>query len=630
MKDMFEQVSKLVETNQRLVKLWQDTQPPDYDAQTLRGDADSELPGAKAPAYAEEEGEASTSHIIRFDESENIAQPVAVRFAFEDALHSTRVYTRTESNSASKSFKSLRTSASSWTQLTGLSLAQVSNISVIQLPICASDLPPSSSRWFDLSALSACMARWGRQENAFDVSSWGEAALGAAASVRERAQEVRRNSVPMLFDMPFGVVPRLVRGTDNTAGGLQGPPFMQYLMQATPNSNRPAAIKKLSALPLDQLGELLVSVGTEAHRRDEEMSITPAKIQPPSTLREQNLCDFIADLDFVLQRWCIFFSFTPPTTEESRRMEHRHTIIGGGANVEKGLMTLPLGTKPGLAIETSSGLESPKLGQPVRNTITTAKSDATPSIPSLPPTPVPVVKPPSTNLAMTLGIMGDACTGKSQLLQSGGAATLEDHTPFLLACQNINLDILDTGGAYEYRSLLPRWIEETQLFLLVFRPDLPGSRDFVTQLVAMIRVQHSDAEMNPILVFENDKRPLEGWRDSSDGSRVARQRWAEERGCEYVVGDSGQVGMGETLFISLARRRRIALEKLVGGSGKGKGKAGGKSIVVRVRSALQRQMSRDWSNSTTRLPTLPETETETQTQTPLKPMTQTSRFLYRQ
>jgi len=59
-------------------------------------------------------------------------------------------------------------SASNWTQLTGLSLAQVSNVSAIRLPIRPSDLPPSASRWFDLSVLSACVAL---QAAAFDVGS---------------------------------------------------------------------------------------------------------------------------------------------------------------------------------------------------------------------------------------------------------------------------------------------------------------------------------------------------------------------------------------------------------------------------------------------------------------------------
>ena len=57
--------------------------------------------------------------------------------AFESILGKTRVYRRAGRNTSTNSFKTIR---SSWSQLSGLTLADVSDISVICLPVCVSEL----------------------------------------------------------------------------------------------------------------------------------------------------------------------------------------------------------------------------------------------------------------------------------------------------------------------------------------------------------------------------------------------------------------------------------------------------------------------------------------------------------
>ncbi|KAF8253427.1 hypothetical protein K440DRAFT_251340 [Wilcoxina mikolae CBS 423.85] len=148
------QVEKLVESNERLMALVQEARPQSYH--------DHEEDAESIPPV--------DSHILRFDERTMVTVVVEpqssthnfkisgqqsmesiitspVRFSFEDTLYKTRVYTRTVLNSTTNSFKSAQTIGSKWTQLTGLSLAQISNISVIHLPICASDIP-NSAHWF--------------------------------------------------------------------------------------------------------------------------------------------------------------------------------------------------------------------------------------------------------------------------------------------------------------------------------------------------------------------------------------------------------------------------------------------------------------------------------------------------
>ncbi|KAF8534250.1 hypothetical protein BDD12DRAFT_896474 [Trichophaea hybrida] len=61
-------------------------------------------------------------------------------FKFEEILFKTRVYSRAARQLTTDSFVSLHTFGSHWSQVTGLSLAEISDISVLLLPICGSNL----------------------------------------------------------------------------------------------------------------------------------------------------------------------------------------------------------------------------------------------------------------------------------------------------------------------------------------------------------------------------------------------------------------------------------------------------------------------------------------------------------
>lgn len=61
-------------------------------------------------------------------------------FAFEQVLNQTRVYRRAFKNVSTHSFKSLATKESNWSQLTRLSLSQISCIAVIFLPVYIDEL----------------------------------------------------------------------------------------------------------------------------------------------------------------------------------------------------------------------------------------------------------------------------------------------------------------------------------------------------------------------------------------------------------------------------------------------------------------------------------------------------------
>lgn len=68
------------------------------------------------------------------------------RFTFEEDLEASRVYTRTQLYKEDVSFTTSAVRTHAWSVFSGLSLAEVSVISVIALPIYADDI--SNSRWY--------------------------------------------------------------------------------------------------------------------------------------------------------------------------------------------------------------------------------------------------------------------------------------------------------------------------------------------------------------------------------------------------------------------------------------------------------------------------------------------------
>ena len=68
------------------------------------------------------------------------------RFAFENILEASRVYRKAHPNECDMSFRSSIARSRAWSSLSDLSLAQISIISVIALPVYPSDI--SNSEWY--------------------------------------------------------------------------------------------------------------------------------------------------------------------------------------------------------------------------------------------------------------------------------------------------------------------------------------------------------------------------------------------------------------------------------------------------------------------------------------------------
>lgn len=88
----------------------------------------------------------------RVIQDQDLSSCTATSLECEDELFRARVYTRTAFN-ATRSCLSLGTFGSRWTQLSGMSLGQISNAAIILLPIYEADLPPSTSQWFQFGGL---------------------------------------------------------------------------------------------------------------------------------------------------------------------------------------------------------------------------------------------------------------------------------------------------------------------------------------------------------------------------------------------------------------------------------------------------------------------------------------------
>jgi hypothetical protein len=80
----------------------------------------------------------TTRRIKTSSTTENLA--IAFRSEFEDDLEASRVYRRNQQNICDCSFVSSAARTNTWSIFSGLSLADVSNISVIALPLCQEDI----------------------------------------------------------------------------------------------------------------------------------------------------------------------------------------------------------------------------------------------------------------------------------------------------------------------------------------------------------------------------------------------------------------------------------------------------------------------------------------------------------
>jgi hypothetical protein len=80
------------------------------------------------------------------EQGRTIFQATAFRFAFENDLETSRVYKRTQHYSSDVSFTSSAVRTHAWSIFSGLSLADVSVISAIALPLYSCDI--SNSQWY--------------------------------------------------------------------------------------------------------------------------------------------------------------------------------------------------------------------------------------------------------------------------------------------------------------------------------------------------------------------------------------------------------------------------------------------------------------------------------------------------
>ncbi|KAF8251919.1 hypothetical protein K440DRAFT_658538 [Wilcoxina mikolae CBS 423.85] len=155
MKELHTEVQKLVLMNARLLALIEGAKSDDEGVATP-----SLLPEGFACA--------STTPI-----SILASNPASFQPDFEEVLTQTRVYLRAARCMETSSFLSLHTSETRWSQLSGLSLAQISDISVILLPIHLSELPRGAVRCFAVSSMDTKRFRDPYDGNAEDDRGTG-------------------------------------------------------------------------------------------------------------------------------------------------------------------------------------------------------------------------------------------------------------------------------------------------------------------------------------------------------------------------------------------------------------------------------------------------------------------------
>ena len=88
-------------------------------------------------------------------------QLVTSRLSFEDDLNGSRVYKRTQFYESDVSFTTSAIRTHSWSIFSGLSLAEVSIISAIALPLYLFEI--SNSQWYDVGVVNQNVPQQARQ-----------------------------------------------------------------------------------------------------------------------------------------------------------------------------------------------------------------------------------------------------------------------------------------------------------------------------------------------------------------------------------------------------------------------------------------------------------------------------------
>jgi hypothetical protein len=129
-------VEQLLQTNRGLCKRMRNLEDT-FDARTIRTNSQSDALSLMS------HGDTATITSVRRRKRNRISmlEPFRIRFAFDDDLESSRVYSRVMlEDSCDRSFNSSAVRTNAWSVFSGLSLADISVVSVVALPIYASDI----------------------------------------------------------------------------------------------------------------------------------------------------------------------------------------------------------------------------------------------------------------------------------------------------------------------------------------------------------------------------------------------------------------------------------------------------------------------------------------------------------
>jgi hypothetical protein len=111
----------------------------------------------KGPINAGQDGEQIATVVRRLGSDERscggiIIQTNAVRFTFEDELRASRVYRRTQPYSSDASFTTSSVRTHAWSIFSGFSLADISAVSAIALPLYSHEI--SNNQWYKFEGYS--------------------------------------------------------------------------------------------------------------------------------------------------------------------------------------------------------------------------------------------------------------------------------------------------------------------------------------------------------------------------------------------------------------------------------------------------------------------------------------------
>jgi len=156
-----------------------------------------------------------------------------------------------------------------------------------------------------------------------------------------------------------------------------------------------------------------------------------------------------------------------------------------------------------------------------------------------------------------LVILGSGSVGKSALvLRYVCDEFLEEHDPTIedtyrkevtIGNESVMLDILDTAGQEEFRSMMDAWINAGDGFLLVYDITQQATFDEIIQKEPIIRRVKKDA---PILLVGNKVDLVSNRVVAKSKGETAAQSW----GCDFMETSAKDQTNCESAFTTLAAR----------------------------------------------------------------------------